>query len=248
VVNALSNTMTDFVDRLSDVETPDELQGVFEKTVNSLGFSSFTYHMVKVVGIGTRLPLVTTTYPKQWENRYFEKNYMAIDPVLEACFHRSLPYAWDEIVAPMELTREQRDFFMEASDFKLNDGISVPINGYKGEFALMTMVADGTQKETQETIQQHRHTVHLLTMYYHNHASSMVVGEALKRYTPMLTKREKEVMSWVANGKTTWEISEILSIGETTTLTHVENAKKKLNAPSRTQAVVKAIFLGLIDG
>lgn len=73
MVNALSNTMTDFVDRLSDVETPDELQGVFEKTVSSLGFSSFTYHMVKVVGIGTRLPLVTTTYPKQWENRYFEK-------------------------------------------------------------------------------------------------------------------------------------------------------------------------------
>lgn len=247
MVDALTNTMSDFVDRLSDVETREELQNVFERTVYDLGFSCFTYHMVKVVGIGTRLPLVVTTYPKQWENRYFEQNYMTIDPVLEACFHRSLPYSWDEVVDPGALTEEQKEFFIEAGDFKLKNGISVPINGYKGEFALMTMVTDGTEKEAKKTIEEHRHTAHLLTMYYHNHASSMVVGEALKRYTPALTRREKEVLSWVANGKTTWEISEILSIGETTTLTHIENAKKKLNAPSRTQAVVKAIYQGLID-
>lgn len=244
--NSLSVTISDFVDKLSGVQSPDALMGVFEKTTKNLGFSCFAYHMVKVVGIGDHLPLVKTTYPDQWVHRYFDQDYMKIDPVLRASFDRALPYAWDEVVKPDELSPEQKSFFMEADDFKLRSGLSIPIQGYKGEFSLMTVVADGTEREAKDSIVRHWHTLHLLTMYLHNHASSMVVSEALKNHSPLLTGREKEVLTWVANGKTTWEISEILCIGETTTLTHIENAKRKLNAPSRTQAVVKAIYLSLI--
>lgn len=243
----LSATISDFTDKLSGVETPDALMDVFGDTVSNLGFSSFAYHMVKVVGIGNLLPLVKTTYPDQWVHRYFEQDYMKVDPVLRASFDRALPYSWDEVLAHNDLSCEEKHFFMEADDFKLRNGLSVPINGYNGEFALMTVVADGSENETRENIAQNRHTLHLLTMYLHNHASSMVVGDALKHFAPTLTKREKEVLGWVADGKTAWEISEILSIGETTAITHIENAKRKLNAPSRTQAVVKAIYLGLIQ-
>lgn len=245
--NGLSVSISDFVNKLSDVETPDALMDIFEQTTRDLGFSCCAYHMVKVVGIGSLLPLVKTSYPDQWVHRYFDQDYMEIDPILRASFDRVLPYSWDEAVKQDELTSKQKSFLMEADDFKLRHGLSVPIQGYKGEFALMTVVADGSEREAKDTIEHHRHTLHLLTMYLHNHASSMVVGEALKNHRPMLTGREKEVLTWVANGKTTWEISEILCIGETTTLTHVENAKRKLNAPSRTQAVVKAICLGLIS-
>lgn len=245
--NGLSETISDFVDKLSSVETPDALMDIFEETTSDLGFSCFAYHMVKVLGIGDLLPLVKTTYPDQWVNRYFDQNYMGVDPVLKSSFDRALPYSWDEVVSTDDLSREQKSFFMEADDFKLRNGLSIPIQGYNGEFALMSVVADGTECEAKKTIEQHRHTLHLLTMYLHNHASSMLVGEALKSYKPLLTRREKEVLRWVASGKTTWEISEILSIGETTTLTHIENAKRKLDVPSRTQAVVKAICLGLIQ-
>ena len=246
--DGLSNTITDFVDKLSDVQDQDALKVIFDKTIAGLGFKCFAYHMVKVVGVGTNLPLATTTYPEQWVHRYFGQNYMTLDPVLAAGFVRTVPYSWDEVVMSDELGSDQKKFFMEADDFKLRDGLSVPINGYAGEFALMSLVADGAPTEASKTIKQHRHTAHLMTMYYHNHASSMLVSEAIKRFSPTLTKREKEVLTWVANGKTTWETSEILSIGETTVLTHIENAKRKLGAPSRTQAVVKAIYLGLIQG
>lgn len=246
--SGLSNTIASFVNKLSGVEDQDALKLIFGETIKDLGFKYFAYHMVKVVGIGTKLPVASTTYPERWVKRYFAQNYMDIDPVLAAGFERAVPYSWDEVVINDELADNQKIFFMEADDFKLRDGLSVPINGYAGEFALMTMVADGKSGEARETIHEHRHTMHLLTMYYHNHASSMLVGEALKRFSPTLTKRETEVLTWVANGKTTWETSEILSIGETTVLTHIENAKRKLNAPSRTQAVVKAIYLGLIQG
>ena len=44
-----------------------------------------------------------------------------------------------------------------------------------------------------------------------------------------LTPREREIMQWVAVGKTDEEIADILSIGTTTVTSHVENAKQKLD-------------------
>jgi LuxR family quorum sensing-dependent transcriptional regulator len=64
-------------------------------------------------------------------------------------------------------------------------------------------------------------------------------------HTP-LTPREREIMQWVAVGKTDEEIADILSIGTTTVTSHVENAKQKLDAFRRTYAVVQAIRFGEI--
>jgi LuxR family quorum sensing-dependent transcriptional regulator len=64
-------------------------------------------------------------------------------------------------------------------------------------------------------------------------------------HTP-LTPREREIMQWVAVGKTDDEIADILSIGTTTVTSHVENAKQKLDAFRRTYAVVQAIRFGEI--
>jgi DNA-binding CsgD family transcriptional regulator len=65
-------------------------------------------------------------------------------------------------------------------------------------------------------------------------------------HTP-LTPREREIMQWVAIGKTDEEIAGILSISMTTVTSHVENAKQKLDAFRRTYAVVQAIRLGEIS-
>ncbi len=63
----------------------------------------------------------------------------------------------------------------------------------------------------------------------------------------MLTEREREVLKWVARGKTDWEIGEILHISEATSFAHVRNSCRKLDALTRPQAVVKAITFGEIS-
>ena len=63
---------------------------------------------------------------------------------------------------------------------------------------------------------------------------------------PRLSPREREVLLWTAKGKTGWEIAQILHLAERTVTFHIENAKIKLGAASRTQAVVTALSLGLI--
>ena len=58
--------------------------------------------------------------------------------------------------------------------------------------------------------------------------------------------RERECLTWVAAGKTAWEISQILMIAQTTAIFHIENAKKKLDSRTLPQAVARAAAAGLI--
>ena len=62
-----------------------------------------------------------------------------------------------------------------------------------------------------------------------------------------LTKRELDVVRWTAQGKTSVEIAELLSISEHTVNAYMNNAIRKLDCVNRTQLVAKTIRLGLID-
>ncbi len=61
-----------------------------------------------------------------------------------------------------------------------------------------------------------------------------------------LTARESEVLRWVANGKSAWEIGEILHITKRTVDEHVQTAVRKLGAVNRTHAVALALCDGII--
>ncbi|MGZ2505090.1 LuxR family transcriptional regulator [Rhizobium leguminosarum] len=62
-----------------------------------------------------------------------------------------------------------------------------------------------------------------------------------------LTQREKECLSWVAKGKSSFVISRLLCISEHTVNFHIKNTLRKLNVSSRFVAVQKAARLGLIE-
>ncbi|HYA05872.1 MAG TPA: helix-turn-helix transcriptional regulator [Xanthobacteraceae bacterium] len=61
-----------------------------------------------------------------------------------------------------------------------------------------------------------------------------------------LTAREIEVLRWVANGKSAWEIGKILNITKRTVDEHVQRAVRKLGAVNRTHAVAITLRNGII--
>ena len=61
-----------------------------------------------------------------------------------------------------------------------------------------------------------------------------------------LTEREKEILRWTGDGKSASDIGQILSLSHSTVSFHMHNAMSKLNAPNKTAAVVKAIYLKLL--
>jgi two-component system, NarL family, response regulator LiaR len=62
-----------------------------------------------------------------------------------------------------------------------------------------------------------------------------------------LTERETDVLRLLAQGKSNREISQLLSIGEQTVKSHVSHILEKLGVPSRTQAALYAIRIGLVS-
>jgi DNA-binding response OmpR family regulator len=62
-----------------------------------------------------------------------------------------------------------------------------------------------------------------------------------------LNEREVEVLTWSARGKTSAEIAKILDLTKRTVDFHIDNARGKLGAATRTEAVLKAATGRLIE-
>ena len=60
-----------------------------------------------------------------------------------------------------------------------------------------------------------------------------------------MTPRERQILAWVARGKTNSEIAEILWIAPTTVRRHLENIYAKLGVHTRTAAATR--LLGVLD-
>jgi DNA-binding response OmpR family regulator len=63
----------------------------------------------------------------------------------------------------------------------------------------------------------------------------------------MLNDREIKALTWVARGKTSAQIGELIGLSKRTVDFHLDNARIKLGASTRTQAAIKAAIGKLIE-
>jgi DNA-binding CsgD family transcriptional regulator len=73
------------------------------------------------------------------------------------------------------------------------------------------------------------------------HSSPPAGAKALQHFG--LTPREVEVLSWIARGKTNYEIAVIVGAHTRTICKHVEHILAKLRVENRTAAAATAIVL-----
>ncbi|NQW16293.1 MAG: response regulator transcription factor [Chloroflexi bacterium] len=75
----------------------------------------------------------------------------------------------------------------------------------------------------------------------------MAGGRVSEDKATTVTSREKEILTLIAGGMTNQEVGGRLNIAEATVKTHLTHAYSKLNVSDRTEAVVRALQLGLIE-
>jgi DNA-binding NarL/FixJ family response regulator len=85
-----------------------------------------------------------------------------------------------------------------------------------------------------------------------SHGRSDIIGQLAVRENTShvsleLTERERDVLRWTAAGKTSSETGMILGISARTVNYHITSILLKLNAVNKTQAVVKAVMLDLLN-
>lgn len=72
------------------------------------------------------------------------------------------------------------------------------------------------------------------------------LGRPVTEMEPVITKREEEVLQLIADGLSTQEVAERLYISLKTVKNHLASIYQKLDSRDRTQAVVRAVRMGII--
>ncbi|WP_342627778.1 LuxR family transcriptional regulator [Nguyenibacter vanlangensis] len=241
-----------FSEALRDLSTGGEIRNFLQEMVDRLGFTHFAYHVVKtpdVDHLGARQVYGLTTYPTEWLRHYVANGYVHEDPVVAKVFDKRSPFVWGDAIDAEELSKKQRQLLEDAQDAGLKNGLTIPLMSRNGEVAALSLIPGSAASETMRSVEM-QYLVQLLALHLHDHAARVVIEEGLtdnsRRRKTLLSNRESEALSWVARGKSTWDISRILEISEKSVEFYLDSAKRKLQATNRTQAVVKAIVLGLI--
>ena len=244
--------LSDFVAQLESADTVAQMEAILSSCLEKLGLRYFAYHVIRANGInGTRLPHAITTYPKRWIEHYLSSRYLEEDPVVGEALRRPLSFLWPEVCAPETLSHSQRHLMEDARDAGISNGLTIPIIGRGVDAASLSVVPDELDASGRLVLIRHRQLLQLLAIHFDRRARSKLLETELiggsSRRRSLLSPREREVLEWIARGKSTWDIAQILRISEKGVEFHVENARRKLQAFGRTRAVVKALMLGIIS-
>lgn len=242
----------DFVAGLDMLVEPDAVASRFASAIEAFGFRHYSFVARGRSSETTRYQYVSTNYPECWNRHFVESEYFEIDPTLQRARSAALPFAWSDLTDSEELQPEQRRLFDEAAAVGLRHGFAVPIHAPGGGDGLVAIANDESPAEFSATMRHHRNVLHLLSLHFH--AASTAAWRRLDKAEPerapaqtIVTAREADCLLWTARGKSAWEVAAILGISERTVNFHLENTRRKLNAQTKTQAVVQAIVLKLIN-
>lgn len=185
-----------------------------------------------------------SNYPREFSAHYLKEDLKAIDPTLRLSFESINPLLWQDIEAGAD-KREQR-VFHDSSDFGIKRGVTVPIHGPYRVLSTLSVSSDLSQKEFDAMLPRVVPQLEQIAKAVHIHMLERPdFGPAAP--PPQLSQREKDVLSWTSAGKSSWEISQILSVSEKTVEQHLANIRKRLGVYKTVHAVIKAYMLGLIE-
>ena len=125
--------LEEFIGRLQSAKALEDLQTATEELRDLYRVDHVVYHWVN--SEGERFG--AGTYSQEWVDRYLERNYLRMDPVIFGCFQSFHPMDWKMLDWS---SKAARAFFAEAIEYGVgNQGYTIPMRGPNGQFALFTL-------------------------------------------------------------------------------------------------------------
>lgn len=182
--------------------------------------------------------IINISYPVEWLDVYTSKNLYDIDSVIKENFTNFRLQRWKDTFKKYLTPKE---FLYHAEDFGLQDGFS---HGQKNPAdnrgSIFTLSGNSIEFNNRTEM-----ILELVVPHFHQ-VITRIAGQQSRNNIPPLSKREIEVLTWLRQGKSSWDISMILRISERTVNFHINNIKQKLDVVNRLQAVSVAVQSGLI--
>lgn len=196
------------------------------------GFTAFVVTRLPRNGPAEQPEILLNGWPAGWSDRYEEARHFSRDPVASYCASSISPFAWTEIPHDHMNGPDGGRVVDEASEFGLTHGLCIPVHTGLG---LGGMSLAG---ENYDDAPDMRLLASLLTFRIWN--ALELIGPGAPG-GDRLSIRERDVLSWIAMGKTSEEVGIILSISAHTVGEHLKNIRSKLQASNTAHAIVKAL-------
>lgn len=181
-------------------------------------------------------------YPDEWQNLYAKLGFQHKDPALLLASRSIAPVDWQRLrkVASFQTV------FRAAHDFGIAEqGITIPVRGPYGDIGMFSVTRDCSDREWKLLKSSILGDLQTAAVHLHDHVMQIsALGRTLMHAS--LSAREVEVLQWVAAGKSQQDVADILSISNRTIEVHLRSCRTKLAALTTSQAVGRAIRLGLI--
>jgi LuxR family quorum sensing-dependent transcriptional regulator len=225
----------DLIDDFERCAAPDEVVDCMSGALRSFGFTSFLIVDIPEA-IGNAAPVfLLNGWPTAWTDHYCNEQYYKDDPIAARCRRVVDPFEWSDVTIDPEQQPRAVEVMHAGRAFGLHEGFVVPISRNTGTMSGVTMAGEMPEFEPRA-----KRAMHLISLYAHGKALSLL-GRDQGIPKTGLTEGEREVLTWTAAGKSSWEISVILNMSEAGVVWRLKQAMGKLKASNKTQAVVNAI-------
>lgn len=225
---------------LLSIESEQELFAQAARIAKSMGFDYCAYGIQMPVPVSRPNVALFNNYSDAWRQCYDARGYLAVDPTVRHALKSSLPLIWSD-----KLFANAPDFWDDARSHGLEVGWAQASRDASGAVGLLTL-ARGAQVFTDAELAANQARMSWLVQYVHAAMARLLTPKLAPESRVALTAREKEVLRWTAEGKTAYEIAQILVVAERTVDFHINNIVAKLGTSNKTQAAVKATALGLL--
>jgi len=234
----------DFLRTASDCQTLEALDEGFSTALKPFEFDGFSCAFAQTSAASDmEAKLLFGRSNQDWDSYYFASGYLEYDPCIPQLLSSSHPFSW----ADMQMRSESpmaRQMWSEASEAGLNSGFVIPIPGDKEDELYGVRLMSPARRFDQDA----RPVLNALAITYCVHGIKLLESaKTAGTDRSPLSKREAECLAWVTEGKSDWDISEILNISQWTVHEHIERAKSKLGVRSRIQAAMLSSMNGWLN-
>ncbi|HZG30482.1 LuxR family transcriptional regulator [Ensifer adhaerens] len=190
-------------------------------------------------------------WPQKWPETYIANRFVLVDPTIRYLGRAAGAFRWKDARRALKSDPQKRrmdQMFKEAAKFGLEDGYIFPIHGRQGLMGNMTL--GGLPVElTPVEVSLFEQVAKLMFMELSRFRAREQQSDETEEAPPeiKLTRRELEVLHFLAEGMTSQEIGKVLNLSSHTVDWYMNGIQEKLEARNRQHVVALAFRQGLVS-
>lgn len=240
VVNDIEGVL-DIIERMDAQTDPVKLLETLSAYTRTLGFCHTS--MAQILNPAMALHDLEwygeSDFPEEWQRNWLVSGYAFHDPIVRYALRNRATFSWEEARASSD--KAGKRVHDTSRDYGLINGLAVPITIGNRPPGVISLAHNGMDFSERELAM-----IELVCIHAYSRFSSITDTDDFKPAKVQATAREREILHYIASGKTAEQVGKALGISETTVVKHLSNLSIKLETTNRIHTVTTCIRSGAI--